>query len=508
VTCARPTRRGDHRRASGTIALLRRSSPAPLLSKIKAPTLLIQGQADSLFPLTEAEANYRGIAATGTPVRVDWFTGGHDGGNGPRADQDRLKYLTITWLDHYLLGQGEDPGTGFTFSRIAGFGADTRRITGGFSSDSAGDPTAPAPTTVAVAGRAQQVANPPDGNPAAITSLPGTGSGGLSSFVNGAVLEIPGQHADFYSEPVPDNVDVVGSPTVRIRAASPTGEAVLFVKLYDTDPQAGSSLPFGLSSPVRLTGLPASIEEAQPVTVSLPAIVYRFEAGHLLRLTVSTSDQAYTTPVEPAVYTIALADAAGPGSTSTITLPRVEGTPITNPDVIWRYVLLALVAVVTSPSSSCSSSPGCAALHAVTVVDEFVDTPLVVRGLRKEYADGFVAVEQVDFTVERGHVVGLLGPNGAGKTTSLRVLLGMTQATRGEVLIFGHHLRPGADVLTRLGALVEGPGFLPHLSGRENLRLYWRSTGRPDGRRGSTRHWTSPAWATRSIARSASTATA
>jgi ABC-2 type transport system ATP-binding protein len=91
-----------------------------------------------------------------------------------------------------------------------------------------------------------------------------------------------------------------------------------------------------------------------------------------------------------------------------------------------------------------------------------------------------VAVATVDFTVERGQVVGLLGPNGAGKTTTLRVLLGMTQPTKGEVLIFGHRLRPGAEVLSRLGALVEGPGFLPHVSGLQNLKLYWRATGRPD----------------------------
>ncbi|MBA3490014.1 MAG: ATP-binding cassette domain-containing protein, partial [Longispora sp.] len=54
-----------------------------------------------------------------------------------------------------------------------------------------------------------------------------------------------------------------------------------------------------------------------------------------------------------------------------------------------------------------------------------------------------------------------------------------TRPTDGQVLVFGHHLTPGAPVLSRLGALVEGPGFLPHLSGNENLRLYWRSTGRP-----------------------------
>jgi ABC-2 type transport system ATP-binding protein len=117
--------------------------------------------------------------------------------------------------------------------------------------------------------------------------------------------------------------------------------------------------------------------------------------------------------------------------------------------------------------------------NAVSVVAEHEDTPLVVRGLRKEYADGFVAVAGVDFTVQRGQVVGLLGPNGAGKTTTLRVLLGLSRPTQGELLVFGHRLRPGGTVLTRLGALVEGPGFLPHLSGLKNLQLYWRSTGRP-----------------------------
>jgi ABC-2 type transport system ATP-binding protein len=103
----------------------------------------------------------------------------------------------------------------------------------------------------------------------------------------------------------------------------------------------------------------------------------------------------------------------------------------------------------------------------------------VVQGLRKAYADGFVAVSTVDFRVERGQVVGLLGPNGAGKTTSLRVLMGLTKPTAGDIYVFGHKLTPGSPVLSRLGALVEGPGFLPHLSGLRNLELYWRATGRP-----------------------------
>jgi ABC-2 type transport system ATP-binding protein len=88
-------------------------------------------------------------------------------------------------------------------------------------------------------------------------------------------------------------------------------------------------------------------------------------------------------------------------------------------------------------------------------------------------------VERVDFTVERHQVVGLLGPNGAGKTTALRVLLGLTMPTAGDALVFGHRLVPGSPILSRVGALVEGPGFLPHLSGLDNLKAYWRATGRP-----------------------------
>ena len=74
---------------------------------------------------------------------------------------------------------------------------------------------------------------------------------------------------------------------------------------------------------------------------------------------------------------------------------------------------------------------------------------------------------------------GLLGPNGAGKTTVLRMLMGLIRPTAGTIHAFGEPVGAGAPVLARIGAFVEGPGFLPHLSGLENLRLYWAATGRP-----------------------------
>src|SRR5262249_20650349 len=110
---------------------------------------------------------------------------------------------------------------------------------------------------------------------------------------------------------------------------------------------------------------------------------------------------------------------------------------------------------------------------------DHADVPLVVQGLRKAYSDGFVAVSTVDFRVERGQVVGLLGPNGAGKTTALRALIGLTKPTAGDIYVFVHRLTPGSTLLARPGARVEGPGFLPHLSGQRNLEMFWRSTGRP-----------------------------
>ncbi|CAM5336357.1 ABC transporter ATP-binding protein [Streptomyces abikoensis] len=107
--------------------------------------------------------------------------------------------------------------------------------------------------------------------------------------------------------------------------------------------------------------------------------------------------------------------------------------------------------------------------------------PLQITGLSKRYAKSAdrYAVRDLSFRVERGQVLGLLGPNGAGKTTTLRMLMGLIRPDGGEVRVFGQAVRPGAPVLSRVGAFVEGAGFLPHLSGRANLELYWRATGRP-----------------------------
>jgi ABC-2 type transport system ATP-binding protein len=61
------------------------------------------------------------------------------------------------------------------------------------------------------------------------------------------------------------------------------------------------------------------------------------------------------------------------------------------------------------------------------------------------------------------------------------MLMGLIRPNAGRITVFGHAVRPGAPVLSRLGSFVEGTGLQPHLSGRDNLRLYWAATGRPAG---------------------------
>jgi ABC-2 type transport system ATP-binding protein len=97
-----------------------------------------------------------------------------------------------------------------------------------------------------------------------------------------------------------------------------------------------------------------------------------------------------------------------------------------------------------------------------------------VLGISKRFQD-VLAVDALSLTVEEGQVFGLLGPNGAGKTTTLRILTGLVHPTAGEVRILGERVTSGARVLGRTGALIESPGFVPHLSGLANLELFWRA---------------------------------
>jgi ABC-2 type transport system ATP-binding protein len=446
---------------------MRLASPASVIGSITAPTLLTQGEEDSLFPLSEADANARAIAAHGTPVRVVWRQGGHDDASvgGSTATSEALSWFNQVFAGKVARAQP------FRFSEQAGVisaatgSAEQQTLQAPGYPGIAGVPRRTA--TVTIRGPRQVISSPAGGEPAAITTIPGLA--GISNRVDSVVAALPpapGQTAYFQSAPLRHRVLIVGQPTVRlVVTARNSADVTLFAGLRD-----GDALPSRLVTPVQLTGMRPGVPRT--VTVRLPMIVRSVLAGHRLVLSVGTTDFGYAVPANARDYSISIAGGVAP-----VTIPTASGTPIgAGHPLDWLIIGLAICALVGG------------AVTAVIVRrrlilkrdEESADVPVVIRSLVKEYAGGYRAVDDVSFRVERGQVVGLLGPNGAGKTTVLRVLVGLITPTSGTVHVFGDPVVPGAAVLARVGAFIEGPGFLPHLTGRENLRLYWAATGRPD----------------------------
>ena len=100
------------------------------------------------------------------------------------------------------------------------------------------------------------------------------------------------------------------------------------------------------------------------------------------------------------------------------------------------------------------------------------DYMIETRGLTKKYGEQ-LSVSGLSLHVRKGRIYGLLGRNGAGKTTTMRMLLGLTAPTSGDVKIFGKPLRGNEKkILPRIGSLIESPGFYPNLTGTENLQIF------------------------------------
>ena len=102
------------------------------------------------------------------------------------------------------------------------------------------------------------------------------------------------------------------------------------------------------------------------------------------------------------------------------------------------------------------------------------------KNLTKQYGTQ-KSVADLNIHVKQGRIYGLLGRNGAGKTTTMKMLLGLTQPTSGEVTIWGQPLRTNEKkLLPRIGYLIESPGFYPNLTATENLRIFAALRGVPN----------------------------
>ncbi|MCI3930781.1 alpha/beta fold hydrolase [Streptomyces sp. AN091965] len=456
--------------------LLAGRSPAAVGDRVKVPALIVQGQRDSLFPLDQADAMAKAIRGNHAPVAVDWTAGGHDGGD---QETDRVEGRVTRWFDRYLKDdKGADTGPAFRVTRTGGIdstdGAATLRGASADRYPGLGGGLREVPLT----GRPQTFDNPAGAAPPAVSGLPGLGGAGgggdglsrLSSLGVGVSLDVPGQYAAFESKPLTEDLRITGAPAVRVRVKSDSADTVLFGKVYDVGPGGGRQqvLPAQLVAPVRIGGA----VDGRTLDLRLPAVDHELKKGHRLRLVFAATDLGYASPAEPAAYTVALKSGL-----KVPTAPGVDTAAAPLPAWVWWLPLagaaLAAALLLVGRRRVTAPAPD----------PDLADVPLQITGLSKRYAKSTerYAVRELSFRVEKGQVLGLLGPNGAGKTTTLRMLMGLIRPDAGEIRVFGQAIRPGAPVLSRVGAFVEGAGFLPHLSGRENLELYWRATGRPAG---------------------------
>ena len=104
------------------------------------------------------------------------------------------------------------------------------------------------------------------------------------------------------------------------------------------------------------------------------------------------------------------------------------------------------------------------------------------RDITKVYGEQTV-VNKVNLHVQKGRIYGLLGRDGAGKTTIMKMILGLTAITSGEVDVFGKNIKGNERrIYPRIGAIIETPGFYPNLTGTENLEIFakLRGTAQPN----------------------------
>ncbi|MBP3488060.1 MAG: ATP-binding cassette domain-containing protein [Roseburia sp.] len=101
-----------------------------------------------------------------------------------------------------------------------------------------------------------------------------------------------------------------------------------------------------------------------------------------------------------------------------------------------------------------------------------METVIKTTSLTKQY-HGKNVVSELDLSVPSGSIYGFLGPNGAGKSTTMKMILGLTKPTAGNISVLGKPVNQQNRIalLKNTGSLIESPAYYGHLTGRENLAL-------------------------------------
>lgn len=304
-----------------TQTLLRQASVSTYMSTIHVPTLLMQGENDTLFNLQEATATYQALKAQGTPVSMLWQSWGHSDSTpapGEFSSDPNTVFDTyegqqiLNWFNHYLKGTARLTVPKFAYYRsyvpYSGHGPDTAQWA------TVPDGQVPASTTpLYLTSGDLQGGGKLTFSKSAVTAgtsvFTGTSrvptSYSETSAVQGSLpsgvppqLDTAGTFVAYSTPQLPHAVSVAGIPSVTLHLTSPTGAysqfagpagmVEFFAKIYDVDSHGTPHLINALVSPVRVGDI------TQPVTVQLPGIVHRFPQGDRIQLVLSASDAAYS----------------------------------------------------------------------------------------------------------------------------------------------------------------------------------------------------------------------
>jgi len=304
--------------SQSSLDTLRRSSSGAFIDRLTVPTLLQQGQSDTLFNLNEAMATYSSLQRRGIPVGFLWNDGGHGGYNSrpgegeefdgvartpAEMDHDTIPLAQLGWFDHYLLGL-DVPVVGFSWFRD--YAANTATPTGASAYTSAPAlPVMPATTyrlsgtdaltTGAAAAGSPSFLVPAGGQPAAYSETANfTGPDSSPSLQGVPPTEQPGQNVAFTSPPFAVDTESVGFPAAHLHLShlNPLTDAVFFGKVYDVAPDGSAQLIRRLVAPVRV----ADGALGAAVDMKLLGFAHVFAAGHRVRLLLASTDASYKVP--------------------------------------------------------------------------------------------------------------------------------------------------------------------------------------------------------------------
>ena len=310
-----------------TVAFARNASVVSYMDKIRIPTLLGQGQADTLFNLHEAAATYASLKARHVPVKMIWQQWGHSHGALPgefdlsKPDSNYEGRVITAWFDHYLKGTAPAPALDFSYY-------EDWEDKGNAATAFVSSPSYPLPGTTTLYGSGTSLVASRTGIKTGSSTIAVPAGGAPLSYTETSALDqgqpvrdLPGASTTLSTGALKTDVDVIGIPTATLQLspalapvslnADPATQLVAFVKLYDVAPDGTITLAHRVISPIRVADLGKAVE------VSLPGTVHRFAKGHRLQLVVSLTDFAYKGNAGAQAVTLSTSQTAP----TTLTLP-------------------------------------------------------------------------------------------------------------------------------------------------------------------------------------------